>query len=119
MTREELDSLMIGDKVRKSGEYDLLTVVSINTISTSEEECVELVCKTLKGMIQTGKYKNFVIPKKFVKVDKSNGTKVVVTLSEISNQDGLYSYSPICRPIKEMLLNGEKLYTRNYIFRFE
>lgn len=119
MTKAEFDSLKIGDKIRRHNEYDILTLIKIIIEETHNEEDIIIVGQTIKGDIKTGKYRNFVVPKKFVKVNKLNGNKETVTLFEISNQVGLYSYYHVSKPIDELLLDGINLYTSNYIFRYE
>lgn len=114
MTKKELEDLKIGDMVRLSN-YEFLKVKTIKIIGEQDKEFVELVCQAPNGTIRSGTYKKFIIPKKFVKIDKGSGEITTILFEDILKEDGLYSYS-MSRSIKEALYNGEKVYSPNAIF---
>ena len=118
MTKNELNNLMIGDKVRRYNDYNILTVVKIKIMSTYNEEDIEICCKSLNGHIVNGKAKNFVVPKKLVKVNKHDGRIAETSMEEILNEDGLYSYGTT-GGIERALYNGEKVFSSNAIFRWQ
>ena len=118
MTKNELNNLMIGDKVRKKNNNNILTVVKIKVVSTHNEEYTEIYGESSNGRIIKGEYKKFVIPKKFVRFDRHNWKTTRVSLEEILSEDGLYSYS-MTGTVEEALYNGEEVYSPNAIFKWQ